>query len=265
MSFRLAQRLGCKHYRQNLTVTRENISHNSSPLGGITPVRKGADQQQSNQSFKTTPLQRRYYSTQSQHNRDFQCRCWGPYRAPTSSIAPRHRRLSSSSPSSPPNNVNNNQDDTETTTPNLTPLSEISREDLSLATLAANDETSSSSSPPPITNESFSDIPGVVSGGKKLAIVYTCKVCNTRSAKKFSERAYRHGIVLVRCPGCENLHLVADRLGVFEDEDDGGWDLERYMKRMGEKVTAVTNDNVLELTLKDVLGGEVLPEGEGLR
>jgi len=58
---------------------------------------------------------------------------------------------------------------------------------------------------------------------------------------------------------------VADRLGVFEDEDDGGWDLERYMKRMGEKVTAVTNDNVLELTLKDVLGGEVLPEGEGLR
>jgi protein import protein ZIM17 len=35
--------------------------------------------------------------------------------------------------------------------------------------------------------------------------------------------AYTNGFVLVRSPGCENLHLIADRLGYFQEED---WDLE---------------------------------------
>ena len=94
-------------------------------------------------------------------------------------------------------------------------------------------------------------LPGAQKGGKKLAIVFTCKVCNTRSAKQFTEQAYNHGVVLVTCPGCGNQHLIADRLGFFQDES---WDVEKAMKENGEKFTAVTNDNVLELTLKDVLG-----------
>lgn len=99
------------------------------------------------------------------------------------------------------------------------------------------------------------DIPGAKMGkGKKLAIVFTCTVCETRSAKQFTEQAYRNGVVLVRCPGCENLHLIADRLGYFEDKGNGGWDIEKAMAKMGENVTAVTNDNVLELTLQDVVG-----------
>jgi protein import protein ZIM17 len=99
------------------------------------------------------------------------------------------------------------------------------------------------------------DIPGAKTGkGKKLAIVFTCTVCETRSAKQFTEQAYRNGVVLVRCPGCENLHLIADRLGYFEDKGNGGWDIEKAMAKMGENVTAVTNDNVLELTLQDVVG-----------
>jgi protein import protein ZIM17 len=62
---------------------------------------------------------------------------------------------------------------------------------------------------------------------------------------------------LVKCPGCQNLHLIADRLGWFEDMDDdfeGGWDIEKALARAGENVTAVTNDNVLEMTLGDVVG-----------
>mmetsp|Transcript_13702 Transcript_13702/g.30261 ORF Transcript_13702/g.30261 Transcript_13702/m.30261 type:complete len:271 (-) Transcript_13702:12-824(-) len=102
----------------------------------------------------------------------------------------------------------------------------------------------------------FSDVPGTErGGGRRLAIVYTCKVCETRSAKRFSEQAYRHGVVLVRCPGCGNLHLIADRLGMFDDEE-GGWDIEKIMEKMGNRVQAVNNDNILELTLADIAGNE---------
>lgn len=107
----------------------------------------------------------------------------------------------------------------------------------------------------------LTDLPGAKTGrGKKLAIVFTCTVCETRSAKQFTERAYRHGVVLVRCPGCQNLHLIADRLGYFEDKDGGGWDIEKAMARMGENVKAFTNDNVLELTLEDVIGKDKMEQ-----
>ncbi len=105
--------------------------------------------------------------------------------------------------------------------------------------------------------ESFSDVPGATNTkGKKLAIVYTCKVCGTRSAKQITEHAYRHGVVLVRCPGCQNLHLIADRLGWFEERggDGRGWDVEKLVEEAGENVKAVGGDDVLELTLKDIMG-----------
>lgn len=110
-------------------------------------------------------------------------------------------------------------------------------------------------------NGFLSEVPGAQSGGKKLAVVYTCKVCGTRSAKKFTEQAYNKGVVLVRCPGCENLHLIADRLGYFEDSEGGGWDIEKFIKEQGDNIKAVNEDNVLELTMRDVLGGNVLGGG----
>lgn len=60
------------------------------------------------------------------------------------------------------------------------------------------------------------EFPGVRthSDGNFVA-VYTCGVCDTRSARQISKRAYSHGIVLLRCPGCDNLHLLADNIGMF--------------------------------------------------
>jgi protein import protein ZIM17 len=55
--------------------------------------------------------------------------------------------------------------------------------------------------------------------GKDLYILsFTCKKCDTKSIRSFTKHAYHKGVVLLRCPGCENIHLVADNLGWFEDQ-----------------------------------------------
>lgn len=102
-----------------------------------------------------------------------------------------------------------------------------------------------------VRQDIFNDVPGVKTQGEKYAMVYTCKVCSTRSVKKISKHSYHHGCVLVRCPGCQNLHLIADHIGIFEDK---GWTIESYLSQHGENVKRVVNDGVLELTREDIIG-----------
>ena len=103
----------------------------------------------------------------------------------------------------------------------------------------------------------FNDVPGVKTKGEKFVLVYTCTVCDTRSAKKISKQGYEKGVVVVKCPGCNSQHLIADNLGIFEDP---GWDLESAVKHKSSepriKVVA-TEQDVLELTQDDILGTKV--------
>lgn len=45
---------------------------------------------------------------------------------------------------------------------------------------------------------------------KKIQMLYTCKVCSTRNSQTISRLSYEKGVVIVRCSGCQNNHLVAE-------------------------------------------------------
>ena len=95
----------------------------------------------------------------------------------------------------------------------------------------------------------LSDVPGVKTEGDKYVMVYTCKVCETRAAKKISKQAYHNGCVIIKCPQCENLHLIVDHLGVIEEK---GWNIKEHLS--DDNFKAVSHDSILELTKRDILG-----------
>jgi hypothetical protein len=83
-------------------------------------------------------------------------------------------------------------------------------------------------------------------------MMFTCKVCETRTARRVGKAAFHHGTVLVRCPGCLGLHVIADHKGFFSDEPV---DAEAILAARGEAVkrgSAVSGDlHVFELTADD--------------
>ena len=114
--------------------------------------------------------------------------------------------------------------------------------------------------PSAATSLARGDVPGAsaaAAGADGLYVMlYTCRVCDTRSARRVSKHAYHHGTVLVRCPGCLGLHLIADHLGFVSDEPV---DAEALLAARGDAPAArlpapgaaAADPNVYELSADD--------------
>lgn len=72
----------------------------------------------------------------------------------------------------------------------------------------------------------------------KLQIIFTCKKCNTQNNKTMSKLAYQKGVVIIRCDGCKNNHLIADNLGWFSDLKKG-INIEKILAQKGETVCKI--------------------------
>ena len=81
-----------------------------------------------------------------------------------------------------------------------------------------------------------------------MLMMFTCSVCNNRQGRTFSKDAYQKGVVLIRCDGCDNLHLIADNLGWFKDEKVN---IEDIMKEKGGKIYKMISNESMEFVVKD--------------
>ena len=75
----------------------------------------------------------------------------------------------------------------------------------------------------------------------KMLLSFTCKVCDNRVEKKISKQAYTKGVIIVKCDGCSNNHLIADNLGWFST--DKKINIEDIMASKGESVKRVIDEN----------------------
>ena len=86
----------------------------------------------------------------------------------------------------------------------------------------------------------------------KMILGFTCQVCSTRNQKTITKQAYQKGVVIVKCDGCSNNHLIADNLGWFTDKKKN-WNIEDIMAAKGEAVKIVISEEgaweVVEETL----------------
>ena len=89
-----------------------------------------------------------------------------------------------------------------------------------------------------------------------ISIIFTCNVCNKRQAKTMSKKSYQEGVVLIRCGGCENIHLIADNMGWFNDDKTNIVDI---LKEKNELVQTLSDTDLLDVTDLDLIKEDVKP------
>jgi len=67
-----------------------------------------------------------------------------------------------------------------------------------------------------------------------------------------SKKSYEKGVVLIRCDGCDNLHLIADNLGWFRDSKTNVVDI---LREKEEEVRSLSSVDMLELSDLGLLQG----------
>ena len=104
------------------------------------------------------------------------------------------------------------------------------------STSSSNSNSTSGSSSPPIENVQNPNSVGSVPPGLKYHCTFTCVKCDNRSSYTISKQAYHHGVVLIRCHGCNVLHLFADHLKWFDDKRQT---IESIMEEKGIKIKKI--------------------------
>ncbi len=65
-------------------------------------------------------------------------------------------------------------------------------------------------------------------------LTFTCRPCGERSSHRVSKHGYHRGTVLIRCPSCENRHVISDHLGIFFNRKKT---LEDLLEERGQSIT----------------------------
>lgn len=86
----------------------------------------------------------------------------------------------------------------------------------------------------------------------KFKLQYTCKICSTRNSHTVTRMAYRKGVVIAMCKGCESKHLIADNLGWSNYDggfafDKGETDIEKYMLNRNEEMKKSTGGREVDV------------------
>jgi protein import protein ZIM17 len=78
---------------------------------------------------------------------------------------------------------------------------------------------------------------------------FVCKKCEERTTRMFTKKAYTKGIVIIKCDGCEVLHLIADNLSWFVD---GGTNIEKMMEEKGEEIEKLNKDGLFDIAVNKI-------------
>lgn len=125
---------------------------------------------------------------------------------------------------------------------------------------------------PPIGGSSF-DATAIELGGDaepvglvahKFELQYTCKICETRNSHNVTRLAYRKGLVITFCKGCDAKHLIADNLGWTGQFNNGDTSIEDYYETVGrgDEVNRVSKD-VYDLEQNLYTGADGVEDSRG--